>query len=129
MKIFLRLIFLGTAIALLATSSTLPSVAAPRGNAFDGSWSVVIYTQRGDCEPAIRAAVRIYGGRVYADDPSYQAYGAVGAGGAIRVTVVRASQSAGGAGKLRGNVGRGWWRTGTGQCSGQWTAERRFTNY
>ena len=105
-----RLIFLGTAIALLATSSTLPSVAAPHGNAFDGLWSVVIYTQRGDCEPAIRAAVRIYGGRVYADDPSYQAYGAVGAGGAIRVTVVRASQSAGGAGQLRGNVGLdgGW---------------------
>jgi hypothetical protein len=49
------------------------------------AWSVAIYTLRGDCG-SLRAALRIIGGRVYSGDGSYQAYGNVGAGGAIRVT-------------------------------------------
>jgi len=51
------------------------------------------------------------------------------ASGAIRVTVAQGGQSASGAGRLSGNSGRGWWRTATGQCSGQWTAERHAANY
>jgi len=133
MKNVMRSFFVGAIAALLVASATVPSEAARRAarstRAFDGTWSVVIQTLRGDCDPTLRAAVRIYSGRVYADDPSYQAYGAVGSGGAIRVTLVRGNQSAGGAGRLRGNVGSGWWRTASGQCSGRWTAERRFANY
>jgi hypothetical protein len=49
---------------------------------------VAVYTLRGDCG-SIRAALRIVGGRVYSEDQSYQAYGAVGSGGTIRVTLVR----------------------------------------
>src|SRR5262249_37577245 len=72
-----------------------PSDAARRvakGSSYDGTWSVAIYTLRGDCG-SLRAALRIVGGRVYSADGSYQAYGGVGAGGAIRVTLVRGSQS------------------------------------
>jgi len=81
---------------LLMLITNVPSDAArrsARGSSFDGTWSVAIYTLRGDCG-SLRAAVRIIGGRVYSGDGSYQAYGAVGAGGAIRVTLIRGSQSA-----------------------------------
>ena len=47
---------------------------------------MAIYTLRGDCG-SIRAALRIIGGRVYSVDQSYQAYGAVSAMGAVRLTV------------------------------------------
>jgi hypothetical protein len=99
----------------------------PRGGArfYDGAWSVVIETTRGNCPAAIRAGVRILGGRLLADDQSYRLNGRVAADGAVRVTVSAAGQSAGGSGRLGRNVGRGLWRTSLGECSGQWTAERR----
>jgi hypothetical protein len=81
---------------LLLVITNVPSDAArrvARGSSYDGTWSVAIYTLRGDCG-SIRAAFRIVGGRVYSEDQSYQAYGAVGSGGTIRVTLVRGSQSA-----------------------------------
>jgi len=116
---------LSTAFAgLLLATASIPSDAARR-TSYDGVWSVAIYTTRGDCDRAVRAAVRITGGRVSADDQSYQAYGAVAPGGAIRVTVASGNRSASGSGRLSQNAGGGRWRTATGECSGQWTAERR----
>jgi hypothetical protein len=41
------------------------------------------------------------------------------------VTVSEQGQSASGTGRLSANAGAGRWRTSTGQCAGQWTAERR----
>jgi hypothetical protein len=70
---------------------------------------VAIYTLRGDCG-SVRAALRVVGGRVYSEDQSYQAYGAVGFGGAIHVTLVRGSQSASGSGRLSNSSGAGRWR-------------------
>jgi hypothetical protein len=45
--------------------------------------------------------------------------------GTVRVTVAEAGRSATGSGRLAGNTGSGTWRTSTGECAGQWTAERR----
>ena len=132
MKSLLRPIVLVTLAALLPLMASIPSDAAHRSagrTAYDGSWSVVFYTLRGDCNPQTRAAVRISGGRVYAEDQSFQAYGTVSAAGAVRATVAQGGQTANGSGRLSGNVGRGTWRTTSGECSGQWTAERRFANY
>ena len=101
MRAFSRLIFSVTIAALFIAIASSPSDAARRaqtGSSYDGTWSVVIYTLRGDCG-SIRAALRIIGGRVYSGDSSYQAYGAVGGGGAVYVTLLRGSQSA--AGSLR----------------------------
>jgi hypothetical protein len=124
------------AVAMIIANSlliiaNLPADAAQRGavrSSYDGNWSVAIETLRGDCG-SVRAAVRIVGGRVYADDQSYQAYGAVGSGGAIRVTVVRSGQSASGSGRLSSSSGVGRWRTSRGECSGTWSAARRAPYY
>jgi hypothetical protein len=128
MKGVLRPLLSAVFAALLLATAGIPSDAARRAPArtsYDGVWSVAIYTTRGDCDRAVRAAVRITGGRVSADDQSYQAYGAVGRDGLIRVTVAAGSRSASGSGRLSQNAGSGRWRAATGECSGQWTAERR----
>ena len=133
MKNVLRSIVVAAVAALLVTSAGIPSdaVAAPvaRASAFDGDWSVVIYTLRGDCDRSLRYRIRIVGGRVQNEQASYQVAGLVSPSGAIRVVVAEGGRSASGQGRLSGNVGRGLWRTDTGQCSGQWTAERRAANF
>ena len=121
-----RAIFVVTIAGFLFIVTGAPSDAARRvakGSSYDGTWSVAIYTLRGDCG-SLRAALRIVGGRVYSGDGSYQAYGGVGAGGAIRVTLVRGSQSASGSGRLSQSSGAGRWRTAGGECFGTWSASR-----
>jgi hypothetical protein len=112
--------------AAIATAlvATIP-FAAQAANSYDGSWSVTIYTQAGNCPSSLRYGVRVARGRVYGDDQSYQVNGTVAPNGATRVTVSEQGQSASGTGRLSGNAGAGRWRTSTGQCAGQWTAERR----
>ena len=119
--------FLAPAIvALLLSLACASSNAARRvgGSAYDGTWSVAIYTLRGNCS-SVRVAVRIVGGRVYSEDQSYQSNGAVSANGAVRVSVAGAGQSASGSGRLSGNSGAGRWRSSRGECSGTWSAARR----
>ncbi len=113
---------------LLATATVTPSDAArARSGAFDGLWSVSIYTQYGPCDPSYRYPARIAGGQVtQADnDFSYQISGVVTAAGGISVRVTRSGQSATGYGRLTGSRGAGWWRADGNQCSGRWTAVRR----
>jgi hypothetical protein len=93
-----------TIAGLLFIVSDAPSDAARRvtkGSSYDGTWSVAIYTLRGDCG-SLRAALRIVGGRVYSGDGSYQAYGSVGAGGAIRVTGVLLGENVSARGQRHG---------------------------
>src|SRR5262249_25276923 len=98
---------LRAAVRLLACT---PTNAAHRGggSAYDGTWSVAIYTLRGNCG-SVRVAARIVGGRVYSKDESYQANGAVGANGVIRVSVASGRLSASGSGRLSSNSGSGSW--------------------
>ena len=57
-------LLLAPALAAVLLLACTPTNAAHRGggSAYDGSWSVAIYTQRGACG-SIRVAVRIVGGR------------------------------------------------------------------
>jgi hypothetical protein len=114
-----------TAMATAAVLVAAIPLAARAANNYDGNWSVTIITQAGDCPSSLRYGVRVARGRVYSDDQSYQANGTVAANGATRVTVSEKGQSASGTGRLSGNTGAGRWRTSTGKCAGQWTAERR----
>jgi hypothetical protein len=130
MKNLSHLFLVPTLSALLLGLTTIPSDAARRvgGSAYDGTWSVAIYTQRGNCG-SVRAAVRIVGGRVYSEDQSYQSNGTVGANGVIRVSVAGAGRSASGSGRLSHNSGAGRWASSRGECSGSWSASRRAAYY
>jgi len=118
-----------TLVAALLLAGT-PTNAAHRGggSAYYGTWSVAIYTLRGDCG-SVRVAARIVGGRVYSKDESYQSNGAVSANGVIRVSVVSGRLSASGSGRLSNNSGAGRWRSSGGECSGSWSASRRAGYY
>jgi outer membrane protein assembly factor BamB len=127
MKNFLHSVFVATIAALLVAGASLRSdaVAQLRPSAYDGQWSVIIYTTRGDCDSKLRYSVRIVDGHVQAGEQSYQAAGRVEPNGYIRVVVAEGGRTASGSGRLTRDTGRGLWRTTTGQCAGQWTAERR----
>jgi hypothetical protein len=129
MKDLWRLL-LGPTLAAVLLLACTPTNAARRiaGSAYDGTWSVAIYTLRGDCS-SVRVAVRIVGGRVYSQDQSYQASGGVGANGVVRVGVAGFGRSASGSGRLSRNSGAGRWRSSRGECSGTWSASRRAGYY
>ena len=116
------------ATALLLVCSPTNAARRVGVSPYDGTWSVVIYTLRGDCG-SVRVAAQIVGGRVYSKDQSYQANGAVGANGVIRVSVVSGRLSASGSGRLSSNSGAGRWRSPRGECSGSWSASRRAGYY
>lgn len=124
MTVIRKAVFTLTAAAALgAAALTAPAKAGP---AYDGSWSVLIVTEKGDCDRAYRYPVQITNGAVgYAGQASFNVSGRVGANGAITVTVSRGDKSARGSGQLAGSTGGGAWKTGSGECSGRWTAERR----
>jgi hypothetical protein len=117
-----------TALAIL-TASAIPAAPAPIAAGkqnFDGTWSVLIVTEKGKCDRAYRYPVRISNGSVgYAGQASFNVSGSVGSGGAVIVTVSHGGQSARGTGTLSASDGAGRWATGGGECSGSWTAERR----
>jgi hypothetical protein len=129
MKVLSCLLLAPIVAAALLLACTLTNAAHRGGGSlYDGTWSVAIYTQRGECS-SVRVATRIVGGRLYSEDQSYQSNGAVGANGLIRVTVSGFGRSAAGSGRLSGNSGAGSWRSSRGECSGSWSASRRAGYY
>jgi hypothetical protein len=118
----------GMLVALAATpSDAARSHVRYLHSAYDGLWSVSIYTRNGSCSASYRYPVAIVGSRVVAaeGEDSFQVSGYVTHGGRIGVTVSQAGQSATGFGRLSRTTGTGWWRTASGECSGVWSAVRR----
>jgi hypothetical protein len=108
--------------------STRAFASAPSSRAFDGSWSVLIETRAGACDPTFRYGVDISNGNVTnAGGAQVQLAGHVAPSGAISVSVASGDQQALGTGRLSGSLGHGTWRgTGSrGVCAGTWEAERR----
>jgi hypothetical protein len=91
---------------------------------FDGEWSVVIVTQKGDCERAYRAPITINNGNfINVGVNMVDVSGKVGADGKLTVRVSRGEKSAVGLGRLTATSGAGSWKGGA--CAGTWTAQRR----
>jgi hypothetical protein len=114
------LVAASTALAATTTSNA----ASPR---YDGVWSVLIVTEKGDCDRGYRYPVRISNGTlVNGGSNPFTISGRVLPSGSITVTVSSGQKSATGTGRLAGNAGGGSWQGGA--CSGSWTAERRNTD-
>ena len=125
---FFRPVSAATVLAVLAfsTAPASPSPMSAPKPSFDGSWSVLIVTEKGKCDRAYRYPVKIENGAVgYAGSASFTVSGKVDPKGAVIVTVARGSQSATGTGRMSDSDGTGTWTAASGDCSGTWTAERR----
>jgi hypothetical protein len=118
----LRATFIAAALAFAACFVVNPKADAAPG--YDGTWSVLIVTEQGECDRAYRYPLRIAGGTVSnGGDIALDISGRVTGSGAITVRVVRGDKTASGIGRLSGTTGAGKWSAGT--CTGTWSAERR----
>ena len=111
-------------VALAALALTAFAAQSQAVGNFDGKWSVVIVTTKGECDRAYRYPIAINGqALVNAGDASFDISGKVQGDGAVTVRVAYGAKSAAGSGRLSGASGSGSW-SGSG-CGGTWTAERR----
>jgi hypothetical protein len=118
----------GTIYALVAASAALTATTASKAASprYDGTWSVLIVTEKGDCDRGYRYPIRISNGTlINGGSNPFTISGKVQPSGSIVVTVSSGQKSATGTGRLAGNTGGGSWKGGA--CSGSWTAERRDT--
>ena len=117
----IRAVTLATAFAACILSDLSTANAGP----FDGSWSVVVYTRRGACDPSFRTSVYISNG-IVSGGGGASVSGRVSNSGAVSVCVSGGPGRACGGGRLRGNSGGGSWSgSGSqGSCSGSWSAAR-----
>jgi hypothetical protein len=120
-------------ISYLVRASTLAllciaafATESPARTPFDGSWSVLIVTTRGDCDRAYRYGITISNGALIYDGGVVNLYGRVNRAGHVRVTVTSGSARANGTGRLNRVAGRGGWSgvSGPNRCSGYWQANR-----
>lgn len=97
---------------MAAMTGLLATGAAAATDRFDGAWSVVVLTERGNCSPTYQFPILIEEGRA-----RYGGTGGVAVSGSVGVNV---------AGRLSGVSGGGTWTAGGAlTCSGRWQAEKR----
>ena len=113
-----------TVAALLGLGVVAASAPVQATGSFDGKWSVVIVTEKGDCDRAYRYPIDLRNATVInAGNASFDISGRVQGDGAVAVRISYGQKSASGSGRLSGSTGEGRW-SGSG-CMGTWSAERR----
>jgi hypothetical protein len=108
----------------LAAFAAAPALAA---GSFDGPWSVVIVTKKGDCDTAYRNTVTIDNGAInYAGGPAAPAgkVGMVTKAGAVKIAFKGDKGTLSASGRMTGGRGSGVWTASNG-CAGVWKAEKR----
>jgi hypothetical protein len=99
--------------------------AAGRARAYDGTWTTVFATTRGNCSSGYSVPFLVTGSRVSSAGGGRVA-GSVNRGGAVAVQVSVGASRASGGGRLAGNGGAGSWSgiISGDRCSGTWQATR-----
>jgi len=116
--------WLGFATAGLAL---LGADAQAQVRKFDGTWSVEVVTEQGNCDRAYRYSILIENGRARDGGPeAFDVTGQVRSSGAVTGSISRGNNRADVNGRLQGAVGTGTWTaSGSRNCSGRWNAEKR----
>jgi hypothetical protein len=112
------------AVLLLDLASTPAAHAA----VYDGNWTVLVITEKGDCDQGYRYNFKIADGRLnYQGNAAVDLTGTVAADGAVKVSIKFGDKGARGAGRLSSDAGLGTWRGvgPSGGCAGRWEAEKR----
>jgi hypothetical protein len=113
-------------IAIAAVAAFGLADAAPaQAGLYDGTWTTVFATTRGNCSSGYSVPFLVSGSRVSSAGGG-RVSGSVGRGGSVAVAVSVGASHASGGGRLAGNRGAGRWSgiiTGD-RCSGTWQATR-----
>jgi hypothetical protein len=94
----------------------------------DGNWSVLVITERGECDRGYRYEVKVENGHIsYNGNAGINLAGTVSADGATRVSIKAGENGASGTGHLSARSGTGVWHGigASGTCAGRWKAELR----
>ena len=122
------IVTLSVLAALLSGLAMAANPPAALAAVQDGNWSVLIITEKGDCDRAYRYSVAVSNGKVrYDGDAAVKLSGTVTPSGVVKVSLMLGDKGASGTGRLAASAGAGSWR-GTGSnttCAGRWEAERR----
>src|SRR5262245_837695 len=113
------------AAAALAAFALPGSADARIGRAYDGIWTTVFATTRGNCSSGYSVPFTVSGGRVLSAGGG-RVSGSVNRSGGVAVAVSVGASYASGGGRLVGNFGSGRWSgiiIGD-RCSGTWQATR-----
>jgi hypothetical protein len=113
------------AVAALAAVGLPGSADARVASAYDGTWTTVFATTRGNCSSGYSVPFLVMGGRVSSAGGG-RVSGSVNRSGGVAVAVSVGASRASGGGRLIGNAGSGRWSgiiTGD-RCSGTWQATR-----
>jgi hypothetical protein len=111
--------------ALAAVAAPAPADAARARGAYDGTWTTVFATTRGNCSSGYSIPFQVSGNRVSSAGGG-RVSGSIGRGGSVAVNVSVGASRASGGGRLVGTSGAGSWSgiiTGD-RCSGTWQATR-----
>lgn len=114
------------ALAILAALAAPDTAsAARRAGVYDGTWTTVFATTRGNCSSGYSVPFTVSGSRVSSAGGGRVA-GSVNRGGAVAVQVSVGASRASGGGRLAGNNGAGSWSgiISGDRCSGTWQATR-----
>jgi len=111
--------------ALAAAAAPGTASAAGRARAYDGTWTTVFATTRGNCSSGYSVPFLVIGSRVSSAGGGRVA-GSVSRRGVVAVQVSVGASRASGGGRLAGNSGAGSWRgiISGDRCSGTWQATR-----
>lgn len=103
------------------------SAAAAQSARYDGNWSVLVLTEKGECGRVYRFPIVIEDGQArYGGNEGVAVTGSVAANGAVRGSIGAAGTSVNVSGRLAGAAGGGTWTAGgLRSCSGRWEAEKR----
>ena len=113
------------AVAALTAFAGPDAASARAGGAYDGIWTTVFATTRGNCSSGYSVPFTVSGGRVSSAGGG-SVSGSVNRSGGVAVAVSVGASRANGGGRLVGNSGSGRWSgiiTGD-RCSGTWQATR-----
>ena len=113
------------AVAAIAALAVPGSADARVAGVYDGTWTTVFATTRGNCSSGYSVPFLVSGTRVLSAGGG-RVSGRVGRGGSVAVAVSVGASHANGGGRLVGNAGYGRWSgiiTGD-RCSGTWQATR-----
>jgi hypothetical protein len=113
------------AVAVAAVAASDPADAAARAGPYDGIWSVVFATTRGNCSSGYSVPFTVAGSRVSSAGGG-RVSGSVSRAGGVAVNVSVGASHASGGGRLAGTYGAGSWRgiISGDRCSGTWQATR-----